>query len=242
MTGVERFLSWAPQLLGAVETPDSRLLEYARQALSGLAHYDLPIGWKHVPDPLFPSTVWVAAFLMKLESPNWFMRDFRIRSGLRKKWNVHLRTMVAKVERVASFSALELLARAPACHDRMAIQVIRFVPSVRQFLRDDDNSAFSTKQLSDALKDVGLVKEDRREWLKSAPLLQDVSPIAGIPVTLFILRPAPLTPTLRSGVPHVQEPVPSLPRRLRDPEDGGAEEGRTVPRPRRKAGPRAVDA
>jgi hypothetical protein len=241
MTGVARFHEWAPRLVAAADQADSRLLEYARQALSGLEHYDLPIGWKHVPNPIFPVPSWVAAFQVKLESPNYFMRDFRIRSSLRKKWVSQLWQALTKVERVASRQGLLELGRAPRCQDRMAIQVIRFVPSVRMFLHDDDNTAFCTKQLSDALKEVGFIKEDRREWLKAAPLLQDVSPIAGIPITLFVLRPAPTAPSLRSGDSNVHDATSALPRGRRQPQHGGAEEGRARPRLPRKAGPRAID-
>lgn len=235
MTGVETFHAIAPELLAAAAAGDdpSKLLALVRRALAGLQHYDLPVGWKDVQDPLFPTTAWVAAFHVKLQSPNYFMRDFRIRSSLRKQWNRELQNMLVKVEQVASFTGLKLLDRAPRCGDRMAIQVVRLVPSVREFLRDDDNAAFSCKQLGDALQDVGLIKEDRREWLTPAPLLQDVSPI-GRPVTLFILRPRTPAPLTR-GVPDVHVPSPEMPRRGGRAADGGVEEGRTVPRPRRQA-------
>ncbi len=220
MSGPERFRQWAPRLLEAAEHADSRLLEYARQALSGLEHYDLPIGWKHIPDPLFPSTCWVAAFLYKLESPNYFMRDWRLRKTLRARWGNQLRDVVTRIEGVASWKGLELLGRKPVCRDRMSIQVVRLVASVRQFLRDDDNSAFAAKGLNDALKDVGLICDDRSEWFTPAPLLQDVSPVEGHPVTLIILRPrAAGERRIRAEAPArvLPDPVQPLRRGRRTP-------------------------
>ena len=85
--------------------------------------------------------------------------------------------MVARAEKVAARSSLIALGRVPACQVRMALQVVRLVPSVREFLRDDDNASFCTKGLADALTDVGLIRDDRREWLRTAPLIQDGSTI-----------------------------------------------------------------
>src|SRR6185436_20573898 len=97
----------APALLEAAAASDPQLSHLVRAALRGLQHYDLPLGVKIVPDPLFPSCSWVAAFHEKLESPNFFMRDWRLRKALRSKWTKHLQVMVTRVERVSSWSGLK---------------------------------------------------------------------------------------------------------------------------------------
>lgn len=183
---ITSFEAAAPMLLAATQAADPRLGLLIRQALRSLRHYDLPIG---VKDTSTVSPSWIAAFHYKLESPNVFMRDWRIRSHLRKKWNTHLWKMITRTEGVAAHEGLVELGRAPNCQVAMAIQVARLVPSSREFLRDSDNTAFCVKSLGDALKDVKLIREDRREWFTPAPIIQDVSPI-GVPVTVFILRPA----------------------------------------------------
>lgn len=256
MTATERFHAYAPELLEAAQRNDPALLAIARRALTGTLPQELPLGWKHVPDPLFPATAWIGVVDVELKSPNWFMRDFRIRSGLRKKWNVALRRMVTRVERVASWEGCTQLGRVPKCHDRMRIQMVRFTPSVRNFLKDDENSAFCSKQACDALKDVGLIKDDRRELFTSAPLLQDVSPVTfdeldpktgrlvprAVHATLFILWPLALGDGLFSGDPsHAHRSTHAAPPRQVPPDDGRTEEGRTVPGVRRRAGARAVD-
>jgi len=63
--------------------------------------------------------------------------------------------------------------RAP--RQRYTVLVRREVPSVRNFCRDDDNLRFVTKPINDALKNLGFIYEDRREWLTQPMPLQAVS-------------------------------------------------------------------
>ena len=253
MTAMQRFAAAAPDLLAAAVAHDPGLLQRVRQALVGLQHYDLPVGWKHVPYPVFLSTCWIGVFAAELASPNWFMNDWRRRKQLKGKWLTQFRRMVCRVEGVASHEGLELLGRAPRCYDRMYVQTVRLVPSVRNFIRDDDNSAFVTKQMSDALKEVGLIKEDRREWYTASPLLQDVSPITvpgrdkkgrtverGVPVVVVILWPVAST-SLLAGAPHVDRLVHPPTSRQVPTDHRRTEERRAVPDVRRRVRARAVD-
>lgn len=51
----------------------------------------------------------------------------------------------------------------------------RLVPGRRNFIRDDDNLAFATKHVVDCLRDVGLIRDDSREWCARPLPVQDVS-------------------------------------------------------------------
>lgn len=48
---------------------------------------------------------------------------------------------------------------------RRRVIVTRLVPSKRNFIRDDDNLSFAVKPVLDALKRIGLIHDDSREWL-----------------------------------------------------------------------------
>lgn len=56
------------------------------------------------------------------------------------------------------------------------IQITRLCPSRRNFTRDDDNDAMAQKPIVDAIKRLGLIRQDSRNWTRLRPLLQDVSP------------------------------------------------------------------
>jgi hypothetical protein len=231
-TGPETFRFYAPHLLEWVTAGWPELGRRVLQSLHGLERWDLPIGWKD------GAGAWIAAFHIKLESPNFFMRDFRIRSAARAKWTRQLIAMIGKVEGVASHRGLIELGRMPNCQIPMAVQFVRLVPSAREFIRDSDNLAFSVKSIRDAMTDVGLIKDDKFKWLHAAPVVQDVSPI-GVPVTLFILRPADL-PAATLGGSRVHQPAHQIAHRESGAQDGGTEEGRTVPGPRRRPRARAA--
>lgn len=232
MKGSEIFAAAVPAIVAAAAAGDPDLSVRVRQAMRDLEHWDLPIGAKY-GDAL------VGVIPKKLEGINRWMSDWRMRKSLRQSWGKQLRQIHCAAEGLASWEGCRQLGRAPACRIKMAVQVLRFVPAVNQFIRDDDGLAGSPKQLYDAMKDVGLIREDRREWLSMQPIVQDVSPIEGRAVTVFILWPAPVA-DLFSGAPHAD-------RRKRTPasaegstDDGGTGEGRAVSGVRRRAGPRAT--
>lgn len=47
---------------------------------------------------------------------------------------------------------------------RRRIRFTRFVPSTRNFIRDEDNLAFSTKHVVDCLTELGLIRDDNQKW------------------------------------------------------------------------------
>jgi hypothetical protein len=229
--GPDAFRRWVPVILEAVVAGDVRAAEFVRQAVATLEHWDLPIGMK-------VEGAWVGAILKKLESPNRYRSHWAVLNGARAQWERCVWTLVERIEGCAGRSGLTALGRVPHCTERMSIQIVRLVSSVREFIRDDDNLAYSRKGLTDSLKRVGLIKDDRREWLHAAPIVQDVSPL-GLPVTVFVLRPAEAS--LFQERSHVHHPKHQMPHRSRVAADGGAEEGRAVGRVRRRAGSRTVD-
>lgn len=59
--------------------------------------------------------------------------------------------------------------------ERRSVDIQLHYPSRRNFLKDDDNLAFTRKPLLDAMKKVGLICDDAREWVDCAMPTQHVS-------------------------------------------------------------------
>jgi hypothetical protein len=223
----------APEILAAADGRSMDACTLLLRVLRSLTRFDLPTGARL-------DRAWILIVPKKLESPNktvW--RHWRVLSRERQLWEALLWTTVARVERCASVFALHALGRAPACSEPMALTVYRFVRSAREFIKDDDNLAFSIKHANDSMKRIRLVKDDNRTWLQVSLPIQDVSPI-DTPVTVFVLRPAAAA-GLPQGVSDVHRPVRPSAHRQDRPPDGGAEERRALPRVRRRAGARTVD-
>lgn len=82
--------------------------------------------------------------------------------------------------------------------ERRRVAIVREVPHVRRFIRDDDNLAFAGKQLRDAMKIVGLIYEDSRLWIDADPLpVQRVSSDGKFRVVIELQRVPPLPPSAR---------------------------------------------
>ncbi len=60
--------------------------------------------------------------------------------------------------------------------ERRRVRIVRFVPHLRNFLRDDDNLSACTKHVLDAMTHVGLIVDDSRTWIYRVPPAQHVSP------------------------------------------------------------------
>lgn len=54
------------------------------------------------------------------------------------------------------------------CQEKRRVSVIRECPSKRNFIKDDDNLRYSVKQLNDAIKRLGLIRDDSRKWLEQS--------------------------------------------------------------------------
>ncbi len=179
---ISTFRESLPRLLEAARTRDARIALLTRQALRDIYHYHLPLAHRL-------EGAWVFAVGLKLETPNRFRAHWSLQNSARAKWEKALQACIAQALGAAAWSSVLALGRRPACAQKMALQIVRFVPSSREFIRDDDNLAFSRKGSTDAMKRLGLLKDDRREWLDARPIHQDVSP-NGTPITVFYLWPA----------------------------------------------------
>lgn len=170
-----------PELLERGRAGDPRLGILIRQALRDVHHYHCPLGFR-VGD------AWLFVIAEKLQSPNKTMASWMLQQSARKKWQSRIEPAIAQALGAASFNWLTQLGRQPRCAEKMTLQIVRLVASSREFIKDDDNLAFSRKQASDAMKHLGLLKDDRREWLDALPIYQDVAP-HGRALTVFMLWP-----------------------------------------------------
>ena len=178
---IKAFEESLPQLLELARARDPRIGILIRQALREVHHYHCPLGFR-------VDQAWVFVIAEKLQSPNKTMASWMLQQSARKKWQKLLEPAIAKAQGAASFTWLQQLGRAPQCAEKMTLQIVRLVASTREFIKDDDNLAFSRKQSTDAMKHLRLVKDDRREWLDALPIYQDVTP-NGRALTVFILWP-----------------------------------------------------
>ena len=199
MTGVEIFRQAAPALLEAAQARNHRIGVLTRQALRDVQRYDCPIG-------LRVDAAWVFVLEGKLESPNRFRAHWSLQNSSRERWERRFRDVVCRTLGVASWEWLGQLGRRPTCAEKMTLQIVRLVKSSREFIRDDDNLAFSRKGATDAMKRLGLLKDDRREWLEALSIYQDVAP-QGHALSVFFLWPSAAALTLSpAGVPDVLRP------------------------------------
>lgn len=98
-----------------------------------------------------------------------------------KIWQAALQN--AAVGSLGMTRAMELLApdsglfgaKGQRCQERRRVEIIRFVPSRRNFVRDTfENLPFAAKELRDALKHTGLIKDDSAKWTETV-ITQEVS-------------------------------------------------------------------
>jgi hypothetical protein len=84
------------------------------------------------------------------------------------------------------------------------------VPHTRNFLKDDDNLAFCGKSLLDAMKRVGMLTDDKREYLDLPRPTQAVSADGTYTTVIEIQRLA-----------FVTAPTTAKPRRVKAATTGG---------------------
>lgn len=199
MTGPEKFLAAAPDLVAAARVLDPGLRELVRESVRELFHYECPLG-------IVIDDAWVGVMVGKLETANNYRLNWTLQVAARAKWEKRLWPLICRALGVASQAGLRELGRLPECNRKMIAQLVRFVPTSREFIKDDDNRFYSGKVFYDALKHVGLVKDDNSTWLQMNQVVQDVSP-NGHALTVFILQPAePITnPSLFQEPTHVRQ-------------------------------------
>lgn len=97
--------------------------------------------------------------------PHWGQKDAE-----RRAWRSLI--VAALLDATTSREVLALLAPSSdvpgargGTQERKRVHVIRGVPSKRNFIRDDfDNLRWCTKELRDALKGLGLIRDDTSKW------------------------------------------------------------------------------
>lgn len=96
------------------------------------------------------------------------------------QWEVLMKIVLAdfaKADTVTAFRPHYIRAlNLPPVVGKRVITVTRFTPSRRNFLKDDDNDAMAMKPLVDAIKRLGLIRQDSRTWTRLQPLTHDLSP------------------------------------------------------------------
>lgn len=96
-----------------------------------------------------------------LDSPNrWNGAHWKLKHKISQIWQIEIRAQ----------------ALPPSVKPgRRRVEVERHVRSRRGFIRDDDNLRFSVKPLLDAMKRLGWIRDDAREWLELPAPTQHVS-------------------------------------------------------------------
>jgi hypothetical protein len=103
------------------------------------------------------------------QGAHWATRDKD-----RVAWDVAVQNALIVAADVRTWAQYQRL-RAAAPRLRMLLVLTREVPSLRNFIRDDDDLMWSAKRLRDALKANHLFVDDSRKWLVYDLPLQKVS-------------------------------------------------------------------
>lgn len=124
----------------------------------------------------------------RLESPNK-MRGFHWRKRHRDTmyWEALIRVAAANPQLLQSWNLiLETQTRKGRTgryyiqehrkKERRRVTVTRYVKSKRAFIRDEENLHFCVKPLNDALKRLGLIFDDSRNWIEQPMPEQRVAP------------------------------------------------------------------
>lgn len=120
----------------------------------------------------------------RLESPNtWNWRHWRVKHRLSQQWESAISTALldsftSQGVQVGLQTALLAFGGPRVLGDvqqRNRVTVERWVPSARNFIRDDDNLRFAVKPLLDALTRQGYIRNDSRKWLEHPTPTQHVS-------------------------------------------------------------------
>lgn len=110
------------------------------------------------------------------------------------QWETFLKIVMAdyaKADTVSGFRPHYIRAlNLPPVVGRRVITITRFTPSTRNFLKDDDNCAMALKPIVDAIKRLGLIRQDSKDWTRLTPLRQEVSPLGGWWTRALITIPA----------------------------------------------------
>lgn len=148
---------------------------------------------------------WELRIASELKSPNrsiwggrWALR------AVREGWENALLIAVARHGGMDTVASAQFLRSLSVFVDRTRperrrVVLTRLVPHARNFMRDDDNLAFCGKSLLDAMKRVGMLSDDKREWLELPRPTQAVSPDRTYTTVIEIQRLAFVAPSTRKA-------------------------------------------
>lgn len=131
----------------------------------------------------------------ELKSPNRTLwAHWRVKSREKREWraamvNAFISSLgVPMARQMLTAKSGLVVDPGPRCERRMRVSIERRCPSTRNFIRDDDNLLFSTKHIVDALRDLGLIRDDDRQWCERPLPTQVVSP-DGTFWTVIVVEP-----------------------------------------------------
>lgn len=119
----------------------------------------------------------------ELRSPNaWLWKHWRVKQKEREDWQTEIAIQALRPEVrkkldiwVLLYAKNQIPEAKRECKRKRRVTVTRYVPKKRNFIRDDDNLRFAVKPVNDALKRLGLIKDDNRKWLDQPMPVQEVS-------------------------------------------------------------------
>lgn len=137
----------------------------------------------------------------ELISPNKWRAHWAKGHQLMKWWHDALTTALVAASGSASRARFLSEGGFPKQTAKVRVEVIRQVPSRRNFIRDDDDLRYTTKPLNDALKHAGLIRDDNRKWMEQGMPVQELAPDGHY---WTIVR---ITPVDRAPVPAPSDPT-----------------------------------
>jgi hypothetical protein len=117
----------------------------------------------------------------RLSTPNEILGcHWRTKHRERKRWQAHIGNAVmvslgVPVARELLGPEAALAGCRGVCEGRRRVEIVRFAPNRRRFIRDDDNLPFAAKPVLDALKHLALIRDDSRKWIDYVPVMQALS-------------------------------------------------------------------
>lgn len=125
----------------------------------------------------------------ELKSPNaWMWKHWRVKQKEREGWETDIAWTLLrdgqKKNTYALLAAMNAIKPRRVCDRKRRVVITRIVPSTRRFIRDDDNLRFAVKPVNDALKRLGLIKDDNRKWLDQ-PMPEQIVSVTGEVATVI---------------------------------------------------------
>ena len=109
----------------------------------------------------------------------WYLRHWRVKYTHSQAWETMIRAAVCDYTGATDLPRVLLvmsMGHQTRTQTPKLVTITRMCPSLKRFIRDDDNLSASCKPLLDAIKRCGLIKDDARKWCELIVAPQVVSP------------------------------------------------------------------